>query len=118
MPPRGGQPRAQPHRRQMGWASVEKSAGAAILALTFPMGCSPLVGWEEEEQSQDKGHRKETKKEGWCLDEEGRGLAAENTAQVTPEAWNLLTSRGTRGHRLSSQQRLRKGRPTLCKNAL
>lgn len=54
----------------MGQARVEKSAGSANLALTFPRGCSPLVGWEEEEMSRDKGHRKETKKEGWCLDEE------------------------------------------------
>lgn len=79
----------------MDQASAEKSAGAADQALTFPMGCSPLVGWEGEEQSQEKRHQKETQKEGWRLDEEEGAFGVEKIADIIFKTWNLLTSRGT-----------------------
>lgn len=90
--------------------------GCANLALTFPMGSLPLVLWEEEEPSQEKRHREETKKEGWCLDEEAEAFVGENTGYVTIKAWNLLTSRGICVQRLFSQQHLRQRRQTLCKH--
>ena len=56
----------------------------------------------------EKKHREETKKEGWCLDEEEGAFVGENTAYVTCKAWNLLTSRGICVQCLFLQQHLRK----------
>lgn len=78
----------------MGQASAEESIGAANPALTFPMGSLPLVGREDKEQSQEKRPRKETEKEGWCLNKEEGAFVVENTTYITFKAWNLLTSRG------------------------
>lgn len=47
----------------------ERGGGGANLALTFPVGCSPLCGGKKR-NGPEKRHRKESKKEGWCLDEE------------------------------------------------
>lgn len=45
-------------------------------------GLLPALGSEGEEQSQEKRYKKETKKEGWCLDEEEGALVAENTVYI------------------------------------
>lgn len=73
---------AGPALSPTGQACAERSTGGSSPGSHISNGLLPALGSEGEEQSQEKRHRKETKKEGWCLDEEEGTLVAENTAYI------------------------------------
>ena len=110
-PQKTGQPGSpQSLHREVG----ERGGGLAWLSH-FQWAARPLCG-RKKRNGPEKRHRKETKKEGWCLDEEEWASVGENTAYVTFKAWNLLTSRGLHIQCPFSRRQLRRRRQPLCKH--